>query len=109
MLSHLTAEDLVTQEGFDARGKGGPIHPRHSITIVTVDEPFLDAARVEGHDRQSVTHPLQTHRAEGFGPDRTDADHAALAIVNLHFLRRSPALEMNPIRQPQPLRQPLAK
>ena len=80
-------QGFVTEQFLDARGKRGAIHPWHDMAVVAVNQPFLDAAGVEGYDGHAVPHRFQAHRAERFRPDRADNGNTAFAVKILQFAR----------------------
>src|SRR2546426_2222115 len=99
MLAHLPRERLVAQQALDAQREARAVHPRHEKSVVAVNEPFLDAAGVEGHDRQAVTHRFEADRAERLGPDRTQDGHARVAVMIFQFFLRHEAFEVNAVLQ----------
>src|SRR5882672_4528482 len=73
-----------------------------------MDQPFLDATRVERNNRQSITHCLWSNHSEGFWPYRWDHKNAGIPVILSKFFRWNEAAELHPVSQVEPGAEPLA-
>src|SRR4051794_12937850 len=73
-----------------------------------MDQPFLDAARIEGNNRQSITHGLRPNHSKRFWPDGWDCENARIQVILSKFFRGNKAAELHPVRQVEPGAEPLA-
>src|SRR5580658_8888277 len=76
--AQLAGKILVAKQLFDPRRKPPRILPRNQKSILSVEEPFADTARVKGYDRQGVAHRLAPDQPKRFRPDRTHRQKTGL-------------------------------
>src|SRR5690606_37623605 len=101
VFSQSPSERFIAKQLLHALAEPLMIHPRYEKSVVTVDQPFPDAAGVKRNHGQSETHGFQSHRAERFRPHRTHHRHAGVRVKLFKLSGRNVALEMNAIFEMQ--------